>query len=224
MSLRRVSTTAPQHQCADDTPCDWRVVSLEHCHAWHMRPDKSQLRRWRVESRRQYQHAAGQTQHPSPTETRRVERAVEDLDCTPTRCAPTGVHKSQVLPECMTASPSHLPRPVLQMPTAGQAENAENASLRRERETRMRLAPDPDFAFTNPKSCPLDPAGSSGPAGVVPWIEGWGANAVGLGLGGNRSSGRPAQDRDGSVCGSRIDPLPHRPLSLPERKKGRAGR
>ena len=153
-----------------------------------------------------------------PDRTRRVERAAEDLDCTPTRRAPTGVHKSQVLPECMTASPSHLPRPVLQMPLPGKRKR-ENAFLKTER----RSAPKPAFASTNPKSCPLDPAGSSGPAGVVPWIEGWGANAVGLAWG-NRSSGRPAQGRDWSVCGSRIDPLPHRPLSLPERKKGRAGR
>lgn len=156
-----------------------------------------------------------------PDRTRRVERAAEDLDCTPTRRAPTGVHKSQVLPECMTASPSHLPRPVLHMPLPGKRKR-ETASSG-EREARVWLAPKPDFAFTNPNSCPRDPAGSSGPAGVVPWIEGWGANAVGL-TWGNRSSGRPAQDRDWSVCGRRFDPLPHRPLSLPEREMGRAGR
>ena len=84
----------------------------------------------------------------------------------------------------------------------------------------MRPAPDPDFAFTNPKSCPLDPAGSSGPAGVVPWIEGWGANAVGLAWG--RTGLRDDLPRAGIVCLWQSNrPAPSPPLVLVREEKGK---
>ena len=150
-----------------------------------------------------------------PDRTRRVERAAEDLDCTPTRRAPTGVHKSQVLPECMTASPSHLPRPVLQMPLPGKRKR-ENAFLKTER----RSAPKPAFASTNPKSCPLDPAGSSGPAGVGAMDRGLGGKCRGTGLG-EPVFGTTCQG-PGLVClWQSIRPAPSPPLVLASEEKGK---